>query len=139
MKRTVATLFAGLVMLVFGCTTSARFIIPDGTELIVQGKTAKRNEREVYLSTRPFPWASARGVNYQLLDKNGVLASGKLRTGFRAASLFWPPYAFLYWPRGFRFDCYDLTKAVPASCEVKKAPAGDESAMPWDVTVESRR
>lgn len=29
---------------------------------------------------------------------------------------FWPPYAYIYWPFGFRLNCYDLTKDFVEEC-----------------------
>jgi hypothetical protein len=116
-KRTFTTILAVLGILASGCSTSARFIIPDNTELVVHGKKASRDEQGVVIKTRPFFWSSFKGIDYQLIGKNSVVREGKVTAGFRFASLFFPPYAFLYWPAGFQYDGYDLTKPVPVNCE----------------------
>ncbi len=44
------------------------------------------------------------------------MQQGKLRARFRVASIFWPPFAIIYWPMGFGQRCYDLTAAQPQQC-----------------------
>ncbi len=118
-----ASIIAVLGILVSGCSTSARFIIPDSTELVVHGKKAVRDEKGVVVKTRPFFWSAFKGIDYQLVRKDSVVREGRVPTRFRVASIFWPPYAILYWPAGFSFDCYDLTQAVPVNCEKAAPPA----------------
>ncbi len=109
-------LFVLFGLMLSGCTTTARFIIPEGTDLMVNGKTAERDGQGVTLTTHPFSWAAYHGVDYQLVNKNGYVGSGKLRTRFRAVSIFWPPYGILYWPKGFAYDCYNLTGITAEEC-----------------------
>ena len=40
----------------------------------------------------------------------------ELRARFRVASIFWPPFAIIYWPMGFGQRCYDLTAEQPQTC-----------------------
>ena len=134
MKRTTVTILAAIsIMLASGCSTTARFIIPDNTELIVRGQQAERDVQGVHVRMRPFFWSAFRGIEYQLLQQNSKVSEGKLSAGFRIASIFWPPYAILYWPAGFRDSCYDLTGPVPVRCsqgslQVQKASTGADSA-----------
>ena len=49
------------------------------------------------------------GIPYSLQKDGKVVKEGKLRTKFRTVSIFWPPFAAIYWPMGFNPDItYDL-------------------------------
>jgi hypothetical protein len=132
LKRSFVIIFTVLGAFMSGCSTSAQFIIPDNTYLVVHGKMAKRTEQGVIVKTHPFFWTAFKGIDYQLIRKDSVVREGKMPTGFRIASLFWPPYAILYWPVGFQYSCYDLTKPVPVNCTKEAPPTKDEEAMPWN-------
>ena len=44
-----------------------------------------------------------------MLKDGTSVKKGILSTSFRVSSIFWPPYAFIYWPMGFRGGVvYDL-------------------------------
>ena len=106
-------ILTGLLTGIVGCTTSGKFKIPKGTQLEVY-------ERKVQLApdgtleTRPFFWTAAGipprgGVKYRLFNGKKVLKSGRLRAKFRVVSIFWPPFAVIYWPIGLNPDItYDL-------------------------------
>jgi hypothetical protein len=64
-------------------------------------------------TTRPFFWTASAGVPYRVEKDGKVVDEGKLSARFRAASIFWPPFALIYWPMGFRFDRYDLKNPDP--------------------------
>ena len=57
----------------------------------------------------PFFWTSIAGIEYSLVQNDKIVKTEKLPSEFRIVSIFWPFYAFIYWPAGFRFDCYDLS------------------------------
>jgi hypothetical protein len=66
------------------------------------------------VTTAPYFWTAAGmppggGVPYRL-EKNGeTLKEGKLRAKFRPVSIFWPPFALIYWPMGLNPNItYDL-------------------------------
>jgi len=101
--------FLILSIMVSGCSTSARFVIPQDSKLIVYNREIAQTTEPVTM--RPFFWNTAAGVNYRLYQNGNIIKEGKLRTRFRPVSIFWPPYALIYWPMGFGGDCYDLTKA----------------------------
>lgn len=96
-----------------GCYTSASFILPPNTDLMINGKRIPQDVRDengrVKLERRPFFWNSIMGINYMLLEGDKVVKKDKLPSSFRVVSIFWPPYAYLYWPVGFGLDCYDLS------------------------------
>ena len=48
------------------------------------------------------------------IEKNGeMIKDGKLCSKFRVASIFWPPFALIYWPLGYHPDItYDLVNDV---------------------------
>jgi hypothetical protein len=97
-----------------GCSTSTRVKLPENAN--VQFDDNFKNYPQGNIERRPFFWSSAGGIPYKV-EKNGeVLSQGRLHSSFRIASIFWPPYALIYWPMGFGEECYDLTGAEPAAC-----------------------
>ncbi|HSQ41293.1 MAG TPA: hypothetical protein VLM37_03325 [Fibrobacteraceae bacterium] len=84
--------------------------------------------------TRPYFWTAAGGIPYRL-EKNGeVIQEGKVPAHFRVVSIFWPPYALIYWPMGFGGDRnYDLTTAsdatTPAVEDAPAEPASDSEGI----------
>ena len=61
------------------------------------------------VTTKPFFWTAAGGVEYRLLKDGKVLKQGRLRPKFRVVSIFWPPVALIYWPMGLNpAITYDL-------------------------------
>lgn len=109
------TMLLAMLTLVTGCTTTGTFKVPDGSELYVYKRpepVAIQSDGKV--TTKPFFWTAAGmppggGIPYSLRKDGEVLKEGKLRTKFRVVSLFWPPFAAIYWPMGFNPDItYDL-------------------------------
>ena len=109
------TMLLALLVLVTGCTTTGTFKVPEGSQLYVY----KRSEpvaikADGKVTTKPFFWAAAGtppdgGIPYSLKKGGEVVKEGKLRTKFRVVSIFWPPFASIYWPMGFNPDItYDL-------------------------------
>ncbi|MGK5087485.1 hypothetical protein WDW86_07995 [Bdellovibrionota bacterium FG-2] len=110
MNKGILILGALFVVLVAssGCSTTGHFKIPADTVLKVTDRTVAPSENGEW-RTSPFFWDTAGGARYALYDKSGkVIRSGKLKTGFRVASIFWPPFALIYWPMGFKGE-YDMT------------------------------
>jgi hypothetical protein len=70
---------------------------------------SKDEEGRPQFETRPFFWTSIVGIEYSLIQGDKIAKSGKLPSSFRIWSVFFPPYAVIYWPFGFSFDCYDLS------------------------------
>ncbi len=112
------------LLVLSGCHTSASFILPPNTDLMINGERvtfdSKDDEGRPQLETRPFFWTSVIGIEYSLIQNDKVIKTDRLPASFRIASIFWPPYALIYWPMGFRFDCYDLSD--PAKKFVEKCP-----------------
>jgi hypothetical protein len=96
-----------------GCHTSTTFMLPPNTDLMINGERisldVKDEEGHVKFEKRPFFWNSIMGIEYMLLQDDKIVKKAKLPSSFRIASIFWPPYAYIYWPVGFRFNCYDLS------------------------------
>ena len=118
-----------LVLLVLsGCHTSASFILPPDTDLMINGERvtfeAKDEEGRPQYETRPFFWNSIIGIEYSLIQNDKIIKTDKLPSRFRIVSIFWPPYALIYWPVGFGFDCYDLSD--PKKEFVEKCPTRDD-------------
>jgi hypothetical protein len=96
--------------LLSGCSTVGHFKTPEGTSLYLD-----RNPTPVTLSSdgsvqiKPFFWNAAGGIKYVLKKDGAIVQQGKLPASFRIVSIFWPPYAYIYWPMGFSDYLYDLT------------------------------
>jgi len=127
MKNYTLSAFIMLAVL-SGCHTSASFILPPDTDLMINGERvtfeAKDDEGRPKFETRPFFWTSTIGIEYSLVQNDKVIKSDRLPSSFRIVSVFWPPYALIYWPFGFRFDCYDLSD--PKKEFVEKCPTHDK-------------
>jgi len=112
MKINVLLVMVALLLLA-GCHTSTSFMLPPNTDLMINGERialdAKDEAGHVKLDRRPFFWTSIMGIEYMLLQDDKIVKKAKLPSSFRIASIFWPPYAYIYWPVGFRFKCYDLS------------------------------
>lgn len=103
----VAVLAIGLVA---GCTTTGKFVIPPGSSLEVYQRPVTPDAKGVVV-TKPFFWTAAGGVPYRLLQGGKVVKQGRLRAKFRVVSIFWPPFALIYWPMGLNPNItYDLEK-----------------------------
>lgn len=98
-----------------GCSTHGRFVIPKGTQLEVYRRPVTPGAQGEVV-TRPFFWTAAGippagGVEYRLLKDGKPIQEGRLRAKFRVVSIFWPPFALIYWPMGLNPDItYDLVK-----------------------------
>jgi hypothetical protein len=99
------------------CTTRGTFVIPQGTQLEVYQRPVTPGADGVVV-TKPFFWTAAGmppagGVEYRLLKGDEVVQSGRLRAKFRVVSIFWPPFAALYWPMGLNPNItYDLVRGT---------------------------
>ena len=113
MKKFWISLGFGLFYVLASCSTEGHFKIPDGTTLEVY-KRPVHVDPSGHVETKPFFWTVAGmppggGVPYRLLKDGQVVKEGRLRTKFRVASIFWPPFAIIYWPMGLNDDItYDL-------------------------------
>jgi hypothetical protein len=97
------------------CTTTGHFKVPEGSQLYIferpQPVDIKANGE---VTTKPFFWTAAGippggGVPYRVKKNGETLKEGRLRAKFRVVSLFWPPFAAIYWPMGLNPDItYDL-------------------------------
>lgn len=118
---------AGLAsMLFFGCATSARFTVPENSKLFIGNQPAPVViAADGLVKTRPFFWdVAGSGIPYRLEKDGTTLKEGKLRSQFRVVSIFWPPYAIIYWPMGFRKGMtYDLVNDAPTA-PAASSPAG---------------
>lgn len=129
-----------LVVLFSGCETSTQFLLPHNTDIMIkEEKFSAENDGYADVTVTPFFWT---GIGYRLVRGDKVVQEGKLDSHFRVASLFWPPYAIFYWPKGFSNDCYDMTKitiadedysatCLPKKNHVKKKKQTREERMPW--------
>ena len=104
-----------LAAVVSGCSTAAYFKLPENSHVEIYKREQQYSAG--LIKTRPFAWSAAGGIPYKITDHSGsVLQEGKLRSRFRVASIFWPPFAIIYWPMGYGQRCYDLTGATPLTC-----------------------
>lgn len=97
------------IAIMMGCSTTTAFKLPRDTQVRIDDRdeTFKTGNAEM----RPFFWNAFDGVKYSIVKAGKTTRSGKLPSEFRVVSIFWPPYAFVYWPMGLKYSCYDLTDA----------------------------
>ena len=99
-----------VLMMITGCTTTGTFKVPPGSELYVYKRPEPVDIKvDGKVTTKPFFWTAAgippeSGIPYRLEKDGQVLKEGRLRTKFRTVSIFWPPFASIYWPMGFNPD-----------------------------------
>jgi hypothetical protein len=115
MKSLRFALLTTVALGMVACSTTGRFVIPPGTQLEVYERPVQL-QPDGTLTTAPFFWTAAGippggGVKYRLLQGNKVVKEGRLRAKFRPVSIFWPPFALIYWPMGLNGEItYDLVK-----------------------------
>jgi hypothetical protein len=102
------------VVFLSACGTGTRFVLPEGTRIYLPAKDMTFAPGKA--KSRPFFWNSFGGIDYQLMKEGKTVKEGQLESDFRVTSLFWPPFAILYWPVGFEWNCYDLTGSDPVLC-----------------------
>jgi len=110
-----------------GCHTSTQVMTPEKTLLYINNRPIVLPPTGGKVVTRPFFWTATSGIPYHLVKDGAVVQSGKLASSFRIASIFWPPYAFIYWPIGFDSELYDLNTDPTAQ---KYTPAQNTAPAP---------
>jgi hypothetical protein len=121
--KIVNTLLVLLALLtIAGCSTSASFKLPPNTSLLIRSERvafepAPDPSGRPVLETTPFFWDAVMDIKYSLVKDDKIVKEGKLPSQFRVISIFWPPFAYIYWPFGFRLNCYDLTKDFIEECQ----------------------
>jgi hypothetical protein len=109
MKMLISLVLGTLLLSFVGCSTTASFKVPAGSTLIVEDTEVPADQVSEYKRS-PFFWSKSSGIPYRLEKDGKVIEEGKLKSHFRIASIFWPPFSLIYWP--MRFDGpYDLTQA----------------------------
>lgn len=104
-----------LVVIITGCTTTGNFKMEEGSKLyIYERPEAVAVSPTGQVTTKPYFWTAAGippggGVPYRLEKDGQTTKEGKLRAKFRVVSIFWPPFALIYWPMGLNSEItYDL-------------------------------
>ncbi len=115
MKRSfIFAAFTMAVLFLSACHTTGNFRVPPGTELSVYRRPPITVPSSGIVKMKPFFWTAAGippggGIPYSLQRNGRVIKEGRLRAKFRVASVFWPPFALIYWPMGMNPDItYDL-------------------------------
>jgi len=98
--------------IMIGCSTTGNFIVPDGSKLYINNSPEPvKIEANGDVTTKPFFWSATSGIPYRLEQDGKTIKEGKLQSNFRVVSIFWPPFAIIYWPMGFNSKItFDLTK-----------------------------
>jgi hypothetical protein len=105
-----------LPLLIVACSTTTKVTIPQDSKLYVNdGKEPVVVKTDGEVTTRPFFWTAMAGIPFRLEQNEKTIKQGKLQARFRPVSIFWPPYALIYWPVGFARDEYDLTTDTPTN------------------------
>lgn len=113
MKKFSAVL-ASAVIILAGCSTTTQVKLPADSTVRFDDHVEKYSQGDI--KRRPFFWNTTGGIPYKVEKDGSVLSEGEVSSRFRVVSIFWPPYALIYWPMGFAEECYDLTDATPKSC-----------------------
>jgi hypothetical protein len=108
MKKIILLTLISSMLVITGCSTTARFKLPQGTKIVVDNVPLSTIEAEEYKRS-PYFWNVAAGIPYRLEKDGKIVKEGNLKSRFRVASIFWPPGALIYWPMGFDGP-YDLTE-----------------------------
>jgi hypothetical protein len=109
-----------LPLVIAACSTTTKVTIPQGAKLYVnEEKEPVVIKENGEVTTRPFFWSAIAGIPFRLELNEKTINQGKLEARFRPASIFWPPYAIIYWPVGFAQSEYDLTKETQNNGEPK--------------------
>lgn len=113
MKKIIALI--AFAVFITGCTTTGHFKVPEGSQLYIYKRpTPVDIAADGTVVTRPFFWTAmgippGGGIPYRLEKDGQTVKEGRLRAKFRVVSIFWPPFALIYWPVGFRDNItYDL-------------------------------
>ncbi len=114
MKKIFVVFLLSSAMMLASCSTAAYFKTPEGTKLVLDHREVTPDD-DGFVKTRPFFWNNIAGIRYELMKDGQAVKEGKLKARFRVASIFWPPYAIIYWPVGFGKIDYDLTEEKPAN------------------------
>jgi hypothetical protein len=127
MRFVAPLLAASAAAVIAGCTTTAHFKVPENTTLYLEERPAEI-AADGTVTTRPYFWTSAPGIHYRIEKEGATVQRGRIPSQFRPVSIFWPPYALVYWPFGFLDDTtYDLikgTNAVIYPAAPRSAPEG---------------
>lgn len=109
--RSGAIALSLLLPLAVGCTTSGQFELPPNTEIEIYERPPVVPDSTGTIEMKPFFWTAIAGVPYKLYEDGEVVKSGRLKARFRVVSIFWPPFALIYWPAGLDPDVtHDLTE-----------------------------
>jgi len=129
LKSVMLFLAACSITFAMGCHTSTQVMTPEKTLLYINDRPIVLGPTGGKVVTRPFFWSASGGIPYRLVRDGVMTQSGTLTSSFRIASIFWPPYAFIYWPIGFGSPLYDLNndplaqKYTPAQTSAPAPPA----------------
>jgi hypothetical protein len=135
LKRLIPTALALSFLVTAACSTTGNFKIPPGTKLMVTDREVTPDANGDW-KTSPFFWSETGGAHYRLMNSEGkVIREGKLKTHFRVASIFWPPFALIYWPMGLHDHGFDLTRPGDGYYVVDTTPA--MIARPEETATES--
>src|SRR3954469_13708382 len=106
MKKNLLLTLLSAAFFITGCATTGHFKVPENSKLYLYQRTEPVVvAKDGSVTTSPFFWTAAGfppggGIPYKL-EVNGAKAKeGKLRAKFRVVSIFWPPFAAIYWPMG---------------------------------------
>ena len=104
-----------LAIFAAGCTTTGHFVVPPNSKLYIYKRPDPVTvQPDGTVTTAPYFWTAmglppGGGIPYRLEEEGKPAKEGKLRAKFRVVSIFWPPFALIYWPVGMNPEItYDL-------------------------------
>jgi len=100
-----------LLFIISSCSTTTSFRIPRKSKLFIENQQISKEELNNY-TRNPFFWNVASGIPYRIERKGKVIDEGKIKSQFRVASVFWPPFAIIYWPLGFSKKEFNFKRSM---------------------------
>ena len=92
-----------LAISAIGCTTTGKFSgAKPGDQLYFSTRPqAFTVQDDGTVVTPPYFWNAIAGIPYRVERNGKTVKEGKAKAHFRVVSIFWPPFALIYWPAGF--------------------------------------
>ncbi|MBA2404895.1 MAG: hypothetical protein H0V66_09010 [Bdellovibrionales bacterium] len=113
------------MFVIVSCSTTGKFKVPTGSKLIVEGKPLTEEQTKEY-KRAPFFWNASKGIPYMIEKEGKIIDKGNIKSQFRVVSIFWPPFAIIYWPLGFSKEEYDFTSKY----DIKVRPEANYVEVP---------
>ncbi|MES2673135.1 MAG: hypothetical protein V4660_02795 [Pseudomonadota bacterium] len=100
-----------IAVLLSACTTSGKFVVPEGSKLYLGDRTTPVNiDSRGIVKTKAFGWEAmglppTKGIPYRLVVDGKTTKEGRLRAKLKVSSIFFPPIiGIIAYPTGLNPD-----------------------------------